>query len=261
MAWYVAMFILIFAGSYLTAAVLMIMSGKPGKAHSGQNSIKFQELAVDFADIPQLKTFKARDGKKLAYRHYPAESRKVMILLHGSGWHSRYLHPLARFISHEGLAEVFTPDLRGHGRSPEKRGDVDYIGQLEDDLADFIALILAEDFGRTLILGGHSSGGGLALRFAGSPYRAMVDAFMLLSPFLKYNAPTMRPNSGGWANPHIRPIIGLTMLNNVGIRWLNYLPVIDFNMPAEVRDGTETLTYSFVTKVSFYMVGVKMPMP
>jgi len=79
----------------------------------------------------------------------------------------------------------------------------------------------------------------------------MVDAYLLLSPFLKYNAPTMRPNSGGWGRPHIPGIIGLTMLNNVGIRCLNHLAVIDFNMPEEVRDGTETLSYSYRLNTSY----------
>jgi len=79
----------------------------------------------------------------------------------------------------------------------------------------------------------------------------MVDAYLLLSPFLKYNAPTMRPNSGGWARPHIPRIIGVTMLNNVGIRRLNHLAVIDFNMPEEVRDGTETLSYSYRLNTSY----------
>jgi alpha-beta hydrolase superfamily lysophospholipase len=229
----------------------MIMSGKPRKAHAQQDSLAFQELFVDYPDIPPLNTFIARDGRKLPYRHYPGPSNKILILLHGSGWHSQYLMPLARFISGDGLAQVYTPDLRGHGLNPERRGDVDYIGQLEDDLADFIALILKDNPGGMLILGGHSLGGGLAIRFAGSQYRCLVDAYLLLSPFLKYNAPTMRPNAGGWARPHIRPIIGLTMLNNVGIRWLNDLPVIDFNMPEEARDGTETLSYSYRLNTSY----------
>ena len=35
------------------------------------------------------------------------------------------------------------------------------------------------------------------------------------------------------------------MLNNVGIRWFNSLTVIQFNMPEEARDGTETMSYSY----------------
>jgi len=251
MAWDIVIFIVVSVGIYFGIAGVMIKSGKPRGAHPPQNGLAFRELFLDYSDIPALKTFTARDGKKLAYRHYPSQSDKIMILLHGSGWHSRYLMPLARFVSDEGLAEVYTPDLRGHGRDPERRGDVDYIGQLEDDLADFIAMILSDHPGRTVILGGHSSGGGLAVRFAGSRYRYLADAFMLLSPFLKYNAPTIRPNAGGWARPYIRPIIGLTMLNNIGIRRLNYLPIIDFNMPEVARDGTETLSYSYRLNTSY----------
>jgi alpha-beta hydrolase superfamily lysophospholipase len=121
---------------------------------------------------------------------------------------------------------------------------VDYLNQLEDDVADLISLIRDKKPGCRIIVGGHSSGGGLAVRFAGSRYGNQADAYLLLSPYLKYNAPTMRPNSGGWTLVNTPRIVGLSMLNNLGIHWLDYLPVISFNMPEEARDGTETLAYS-----------------
>jgi len=95
-----------------------------------------------------------------------------------------------------------------------------------------------------LIVGGHSSGGGLAIRFAGSRYGQQADAYLLLSPFLKYNASTMRPNSGGWAHAYTGRIAGMTMLHMLGIHWFDCLTAIEFNMPEEARDGTETLSYS-----------------
>ncbi|WP_232784154.1 alpha/beta hydrolase [Moritella sp. Urea-trap-13] len=180
----------------------------------------------------------------MTYRHYPSQSNIVLILLHGSGWHSQYFLPLAESISAGGLAEVYTPDLRGHGPTPERRGDVEHIDQLEDDLADLIAHIRKVRPNAKLIVGGHSSGGGLAIRFAGSRYAKQVDAYLLLSPFLKYNAATMRPNSGGWANPYTGRIVGLSMLNMMGIHWCDSLTAISFYMPKAVRDGTETLAYS-----------------
>ena len=244
-------FIFMSVAVYFGMAALLIGLGKPKKKPPQKDGPAFEELYMDYRGLPELKEFTAHNGSQLSYRHYPARSDKVLILIHGSGWHSRYFLPLAGFISDAGLAEVYTPDLRGHGRSPERRGDVDYIGQLEDDLALFIAMIQKDDCQKIIILGGHSSGGGLAVRFAGGKYRRLADAYILLSPFLKYNAPTMRPNSGGWARPYIGRIIGLTLLNNVGIRWFNYLPVIDFNMPKEARDGTETLSYSYRLNTSY----------
>jgi Lysophospholipase len=238
-------FLLISVVIYFGIAAGLILGDKPKKLTPDESGPAFEELFIDYTNLPQLKTFAARDGKQLAYRHYPAQSNKVIILLHGSGWHSQYFLPLAEFISSEGLAQVYTPDLRGHGRTPERRGDVDYIGQLEDDLADLIAMIRKDNPNAMLIVGGHSSGGGLAIRFAGSRYGQQADAYLLLTPYLTYKGPTIRPNSGGWARPYTRRIAGLVMLNNVGIRWFNDLTVIQFNMPEEARDGTETLSYSY----------------
>jgi len=243
--------VLISAVIYFAIAAVLIISGKPKKPTPEQGGLVFKELFVDYKSIPQLRTFPARDGAQLAYRHYPAQSDKVIILLHGSGWHSQYFLPLAEFISSEGLAQVYTPDLRGHGATPERRGDIDYIGQLADDLADFISMTRRDNPKVMLIVGGHSSGGGLAIRFAGSKYGRQADAYMLLSPYLQYNAPTIRPNSGGWARPYTRRIIGLILLNSVGIRWFNGLTVIDFNMPKEARNGTETLSYTYRLNTSY----------
>jgi non-heme chloroperoxidase len=236
---------LISAVIYFGIVAVFMLTGKYEKPDPAQRGPAFDELFFDYAKLPALQSVTARDGTQLAYRHYPAASDKILILLHGAGWHSRYFLPLAEFISSEGLAQVYTPDLRGHGLTPKRRGDVDYIGQFEDDLADLIALIQKDNPNSMLIMGGHSSGGGLTVRFAGSQYGQQADAYLLMSPYLKYNAPTTRPNSGGFAMPNTGRIAGLVMLNNIGIRWFNDLTVIKFNMPQRARDGTETLSYSY----------------
>ena len=231
---------------YASIATTLILVGKPRKPRDPTKVLSFDELLdSDRSSLPDLTSYTARDGASLSYRTYPADSDRVLVLLHGSGWHSSYFLPLAEFLSTENLAHVYTPDLRGHGPTPERRGDIGYIDQLEDDVADLLALIRHQHPEATLVVGGHSSGGGLALRFAGSPYGPQADAYLLLAPFLKYNAPTARPGSGGWARAYTPRIAGLTMLNNVGIRWFNHLTVIDFNMPEKARNGTETLSYSF----------------
>jgi alpha-beta hydrolase superfamily lysophospholipase len=244
-------FALMSVAIYFGITATLIVVGKPRKPHDPEKGLSFDELFFDTSSLPELETFEARDGATLAYRHYPADADTVLILLHGSGWHSSYLLPLAEFVSGENLAHVYTPDLRGHGLNPARRGDIDYVAQLEDDIADLIALIKQQHPDAPMIVGGHSSGGGLALRFAGSEYGQQAAAYLLLAPYLQYNAPTARPNSGGWARPYTPRIAGLTMLNNVGIRWFNHLTAIDFNMPEKARNGTETLAYSFRLNTGF----------
>lgn len=244
-------FLLVSVVIYSAIAAVLILVGKLKMPDPAQNGLVFDELFIDYSSIPELKGFTARDGAQLGYRYYPANSDKIVILLHGAAWHSRYFFPLAEFISSEGLARVYTPDLRGHGPNPERRGDVDYIGQMEDDVADLITLIRKDNPNKMLIVGGHSSGGGLAIRFAGSRYGQQADTYLLLAPRLQYNAPTTRPDSGVFAHPYILRFAGLAMLNNVGIHWFNYLTAVEFKMPEEARDGTETLVYSYRLTVAY----------
>ena len=109
--------------------------------------------------------------------------------------------------------------------------------------------------GQKVVMLGHSSGGGLAIRFAGGGHGEKLAGAILLAPFVQYDAPTTRPESGGWARVLTRRLIGLTMLNAVGVRALNALPVIQFRFPASVLDGplgqTATTAYSYRLNTSF----------
>ena len=263
----VGKFLLISLAVYLGITAVLILTDRPSNIVSADEPIAFAALTeADYDDMPALQPYTARDGAELSYRlyessaHFPGNSEfpgksPVLILLHGSGWHSMQFYPLANALSAAGAATVITPDLRGHGSHPQTRGDVAYIGQLEDDLADLIAAIEPQFPGAQILVGGHSSGGGLAVRFAGGEYGDLADGYLLLAPFLKYNAPTTRPNSGGWARPNSRRIAGLTMLNNLGIHWFDGLTVIQFAMPSSVLDGplgaSATTAYSHRLNSSF----------
>ena len=181
------LFILISLTIYLGIAVGLISSDRPKPiANSANEPLAFDALiATNYANIPTLQPYTVRDKATLYYRSYESktDTNKVLILLHGSAWHGMQFHQLARFVSDNGLAHVITPDLRGHGFQPERRGDVDYIGQLEDDLADLISILKKQYPNASFILGGHSSGGGLVIRFAGSRYGSKIDAYVLLAPF------------------------------------------------------------------------------
>lgn len=264
---HVGKFLLISLAIYLMGTAVLILTDRPTTIVNAQEPIEFEALTnITYDDMPELQPYTARDGAELGYRlyesstHFPGNAEfpgksPLLILLHGSGWHSMQFYPLARELSAAGVATVVTPDLRGHGFNPPTRGDVATIGQLEDDLADLIASLAPQFPGAPIIIGGHSSGGGLAIRFAGGAYGELADGYLLLAPFLKYNAPTTRPNSGGWARPNSRRIAGLTMLNNLGIHWFDGLTVIQFAMPQSVLDGplggSATTAYSHRLNTSF----------
>lgn len=181
----------------------------------------------------------------------PGPDAPLVVMVHGSGWHGGQFEGLAAAL--RDVAEVKAVTLRGHGLDPERRGDLDYIGQFEDDLAALIAPARAA--GRKVMLLGHSSGGGLVVRFAGGLHGGLIDRAVLLAPFLKHNAPTTRAKSGGWAEPLTRRLIGLSMLNAARLRMLNRLTVIQFHMPQEVLDGPfggyATTAYSYRLNTSY----------
>lgn len=203
-------------------------------------------LKDQIAEMAPLEPYKARDGSELGFRRYTAKTNVHFILIHGSSSHSAYWHPFAKLLSESGGANVYAVDLRGHGPHPQRRGDIDYIDQLEDDLADLIDHIKASeaDKGRFLI-GGHSSGGGMALRFAGGKYKDLVEGALLFAPYLGHKAPMVKKNAGGWASPNIPKIAALKILSTFGIRFLNGTKVLRFNLPEKYHTGYETLEYSF----------------
>ncbi|PLR89081.1 alpha/beta hydrolase [Bacillus sp. T33-2] len=194
--------------------------------------------------LPASPTYSTRNGSSLIYRYYPAQSESAMILIHGISEDSKYLYPLAEFVSSNNLAKVYTPDLRGYGENPARRGDVDYIGQTEDDLADFVQQIRKDQAISKIIIAGHSAGGGTAIRFMTGKYSDLADACLLLAPHLGPGAPTERP-SDGTIIVDMKRMIGLYLLNALGIRRWNGLTVLKVDRPEELRHGSETLEMSY----------------
>jgi pimeloyl-ACP methyl ester carboxylesterase len=236
----------------LVIAVTLVFTQRP-KTMSGEGGLDFSRQLASGSETPApLLSIPMRDGYDLKVRTYGgADNVPLLVLVHGSGWHGLQFDNLGNAL--QGNVDVIVPDLRGHGTAPGRRGDIDYIGQYEDDLADMIAAVAKP--GQKVIMAGHSSGGGLVVRFAGGEHGDMLDGAVLLAPFLKHNAPTTRPNSGGWAHVLTRRIIGLSILNTFQIKALNHLPIIQFNMPQVVLDGplgdTATVAYSYRLNTSY----------
>jgi non-heme chloroperoxidase len=207
---------------------------------------------VDFSDLPPIETITSRTGKPIAFRQWrpsqPDPQAPIVIAIHGSSGSSNGLHPLAKALSTQGLL-IYAPDLRGHGETG-RRGDIDYAGQLDDDLADLIAAVKAQHPGARLILVGFSSGGGFALHIAGLPLGASFTRTVLISPMLGVGAPTVRPDVATWANVFVPRIIAITLLNRVGIHAFDHLDVIAFATdPKQARYVAQY--YSFLLLKNF----------
>lgn len=234
-------------------ALGLILSQRPITL-TGTDGLDFtQTLKQGALSMPELEGIEMRDGYALQVRRYEAgiEGAPLVVMVHGSAWHGRQFNGLANGL--KVAADVVAVDLRGHGTQPGRRGDIDYIGQFEDDLADLITA--QAKAGQKVVLLGHSSGGGLVVRMAGGAHGHMIDHAVLMAPFLSHKAPTTRENSGGWAHVMLRRIIGLSMLNSVRITALNGLEIIQFNMPRAVTEGplgeTATTSYSYRLNTSF----------
>jgi len=213
---------------------------------------------VDLSTLPAMERFQARDGTMLGFRHYPASgpaTGRAAIVIHGSsGSSGTVIHALSGALATHGV-ETYAVDIRGHGTSGT-RGDIAYVGQLEDDLADFVATVRKTTPTAPLTLIGHSAGGGFALRVAASPIQNLFERTILLAPYLGYNAPTNQPKSGGWASADIPRVVGLTILRRLGIDCCEALPVLAFAVPPNsekmaVPAYSDRLMRNFANHVDF----------
>ncbi|MBA1146784.1 alpha/beta hydrolase [Ectothiorhodospiraceae bacterium WFHF3C12] len=237
---------IIVAGFAAAAALAIILGGPETPEPVAAINDPFE--AVDYANVPPLRRYTARDGEALGYRAYPPADRArpgSVVLIHGSSANSRSMHPLSRALAGAGY-RVYALDVRGHGSSGP-RGDIDYIGQLEDDLADFLESVSPEA-PRTLI--GFSSGGGFALRFAGSERQTLFAGYLLLAPFISQDASTSRDDAGGWVSVGLPRYIAIAILNGFGVKAFNHLPVIRYALAEEARAHL-TPAYSFALAENF----------
>ncbi|MBZ9559672.1 MULTISPECIES: alpha/beta fold hydrolase [unclassified Modicisalibacter] len=214
------------------AVVLALLFGGPSSPPVAKG-ITEPFKALDDSDLPAPSHYPARDGSQLAFRHYPPHAtaqRGSVVLLHGSSATSWSLHPLARAYADAGYA-AYALDVRGHGGSGT-RGVIDHVGQLEEDLEDFMQAV-APAAPTTLV--GFSAGGGFALRVAGGRYQGLFDHYLLLAPFIGQDAPTYRHGSGGWVRVGIPRYLAILLLNRLGIHAFDHLPVVRYALNDEAK--------------------------
>jgi alpha-beta hydrolase superfamily lysophospholipase len=248
----------VLCGVGVLALVVLALLATPLQPVPELQSISRARATVDLSTLPAVERFQARDGSWLGFRHYAAggtPTGRVAIVIHGSsGSSGGTIHALSQALAAHGV-ETFVVDIRGHGTSGT-RGDIGYVGQLEDDLADFVAVLRKTVPSAPLTLIGHSAGGGFTLRVAGSPIQNLFQRFVLLAPSLGYDAPSTRPSSGGWASADIPRILGLTALRAIGVSCCEALPVLALAVPSNsekalVSTYTDRLMRNFAVRDDF----------
>ncbi|WP_315833374.1 alpha/beta hydrolase [Bradyrhizobium prioriisuperbiae] len=198
-------------------------------------------------DLPAPRHFQARDGASLQYYAYPAGTDKVAVLIHGSAFPATSMHALAQALHAAGIT-AYVPDIRGHGGSG-RRGDIDYIGQIDDDLADFVAQLGPARSGEIRTLVGFSAGAGFTVRFAGGPYGLLFDRYVCLAPILP-GAPTLRPSAGGWTSISLPRVMTIASLDRLGIHWFDGYPVLSYAVSPEMSSSV-TASYSYRLSLNF----------
>jgi non-heme chloroperoxidase len=239
----IGLFILLAVAALVPVAVIVFNAPKSPPAMASMEE-PFTQVSQDF---PAPRQFKARDGAGLQYYAYPAAPDKVAVLVHGTAGPGTSMHALAQALRAAGVT-AYVLDIRGHGGSG-RRGDIDYIGQLDDDLADFVAQLGAAKSGETRTLVGFSGGAGFAIRFAGGPYGQLFDRYVFLSPILP-GSPALRPSAGGWTNIAVPRIITIASLGRFGIHWFDGFPVISYAVSPENSAAT-TASYSYRLAANF----------
>lgn len=126
---------------------------------------------------------RAADGSELFRRAWlPAAPRRVLVVVHGFGEHSGRYEEFASWFARRGFA-VHAADLRGHGRTPGRRGHVADFELLLDDLDGLLAFVSQQHPGLATTLLGHSMGGLLTTAFV-CERQPPIERFVVSGPAL-----------------------------------------------------------------------------
>ena len=134
-------------------------------------------------------TERAADGTRLLVRRWvpTGDPWAALLVVHGLGEHSGRYERTGGLLAGSGI-DVTAFDLRGHGGSGGRRGDVERWTDLFDDLAMVLAGVRSGAAGRPVVLLGHSMGGLLCADYV-LARRPAPDLLVLSSPALDDGLP------------------------------------------------------------------------
>jgi alpha-beta hydrolase superfamily lysophospholipase len=124
------------------------------------------------------RTFDGVGGVRIVYDVWTpdTDARGVVVLAHGLGEHARRYDHVAQRFGESGLI-TYALDHRGHGRSGGKRVYLRDMSEYTDDFHTLVGIAAADHPGLTLVVLGHSMGGGIVFAYGVEhphDYAAMV---------------------------------------------------------------------------------------
>jgi alpha-beta hydrolase superfamily lysophospholipase len=145
------------------------------------------------------RTLATPDGATLLVREWSPDRPPWLrlLLVHGTAEHSGRYDRTGRLLAEGGIV-VTAFDLRGHGGSSGRRGDIERWSDLTDDIGRLLAGVQTDAAGSPVALMGHSMGGLLCLDAVLGGV-ASPDLLVLSSPGLGDALP--------WWQHHAAPVI------------------------------------------------------
>ncbi|MFD1018395.1 alpha/beta hydrolase [Thalassobacillus hwangdonensis] len=138
------------------------------------------------------KSFICRDLHENRYFNLSSSDNnvKAIIMIHGI---TAELHHHEQFGANIASGwDVLFPVLRGYDKASSGRGDIDHMGQFDEDILDFIHFLRKKGY-QKIVLAGHSMGCGNILRLIGKPN--LVDGYLFISPFFHPALPVYKRDS------------------------------------------------------------------
>ncbi|WP_445004140.1 alpha/beta hydrolase [Halomonas mongoliensis] len=233
-------------GGVSTGFVLLLAMALSWPVPSTEGDFTLNYNPTEWPEVGPNGEYETRNGDRLPLRVYgESETETALILLHGISIYGFCFDEMATYLAEQSAIRVYVPDLRGHGYAAGPRGDIDYEEQLVDDVADLVAHVRAEMPQARVIMGGHSGGGGLAVRFAGNDQSEGIDGYFLVAPALGMDAPSTNVDFGGLFKVRLPRVIALRLFNAVGVDALDGLDVLYMTYPEKRQRERMVLTYSW----------------
>ncbi len=168
---------------------------------------------------PAVGYLEGTGGVRVFYRAWEVEEPNGSVLfVHGLGEHGGRYDRLARVAASLGL-DLFAVDLRGHGRSQGRRGDVPDFSCFLRDLDRLRRRAGREAAGRPTFLVGHSLGGLVVGRYAEAFAPDGLRGAVFVAPFVEteMSIPGWKRSLGAAAD---RVVPALTMDNGLNVEEL-----------------------------------------